>query len=81
MATISGTNLSSETYFDVRFHGPGGTTDEMALNWQQGTSAPHSIPADAAVGTWTETGVRAHREATDHTGPFVPIIAGFVVTR
>ncbi|MBI3940595.1 MAG: right-handed parallel beta-helix repeat-containing protein, partial [Acidobacteria bacterium] len=80
-ATVSGANLSAQTYFDIRFLAPDSTTDAVALNWQQGTSAAHTIPADTPAGTWTVTGVRAHRESGDHTGPFAPILASFTVTR
>ena len=38
-ARFSGTNLTADTYFDVRFRRPGSSIDEVALDWQQGTSA------------------------------------------
>ena len=43
---LSGSNLTDQTYFDVRFRSPGSTTNQVALNWQQGTSARHTIPGD-----------------------------------
>jgi parallel beta-helix repeat protein len=79
--TVAGENLSSQTYFDVRFLAPGSTTDEVAFNWQRGTTAVQAVSADAAAGTWTITGVRAHREPGDHTGPFVSMIANLTFTR
>ena len=56
--TCSGSNLTDKTYFDVHFRGPGGTADEVVLNWQQGTSLRHTVPSGAGVGSWTITGVR-----------------------
>lgn len=80
-ATVSGSNLSAETYFDVRFHAPDGTADQVAYNWQQGTSFIHRVGADIPGGTWTITGIRAHRDANDHTGPFSPVTASLNVIR
>src|SRR6266516_3031053 len=68
--TFSGNNLTTTTYFDVRFRAPGATADDGAFNWQQGPSAPHAVPAGTAVGDWTITGVRAHADTNDHSGPF-----------
>jgi parallel beta-helix repeat protein len=78
-ATVSGNNLISTTYFDVRVRAPGGTSDQDALNWQQGTSASHIVPANTALGDWTVTGVRAHLDANDHTGPFASVQATVTV--
>jgi hypothetical protein len=72
-ATFSGTNLSDRTYFDVRFRRPGELTDQVALNWQQGTFARHTIPEGTAPGNWIVTGVRAHQDVNDGTGAFVPL--------
>jgi len=79
-ATISGSNLVGLTYFDVRFRAPGGSADLIALNWQAGPSASHTIPAGSAIGTWTINGVRAHQDAGDHTGSFVPVFGSITVT-
>ena len=79
-AMVAGQNMSAQTYFDLRFLAPNSSTDEVVLNWQQGTSVIHSIGADAPTGMWTVTGVRAHRESGDHTGPFLPISASLTVT-
>jgi parallel beta-helix repeat protein len=73
--TFSGNNLSGTTYFDVRFRAPGAGGDDVALNWQQGMSAPHAVPQTSALGDWTITGIRAHADANDHTGPFVSVQA------
>ena len=73
--TFSGNNLTNTTYFDVRFRAPGASADDLALNFQQGASAPHTVPLSTAVGDWTITGVRAHVDASDYTGPFVPVQA------
>src|SRR5262245_32298744 len=71
--TFSGSNLTNATYLDIRLRVPGGSTDEMAWNWQQGPTASHTIPFGSALGAWTITGIRTHQDANDHTGPFVPI--------
>ncbi|MBI4471157.1 MAG: substrate-binding domain-containing protein, partial [Acidobacteria bacterium] len=80
-ATFSGSNLAAETYFDVRFRGPGSSTDQVALNWQQGPSAVHPVPASSAAGVWTVTGIRAHRNAADHTGTFTSVSVTLTVLR
>lgn len=77
--TFAGANLSAQTYFDVRFRRLGGTTDEIAQNWQQGASATHNIPVATPPGTWKITAVRAHRELTDHSSSFIPVSAGLTV--
>ena len=69
-ATFSGNNLTSTTYFDVRFRAPGGTSDIDASNWQQGPSGSHTVPQGTALGDWMITGVRAHQDVNDHSGPF-----------
>jgi hypothetical protein len=35
-ADVSGSNLTSETFFDVRFVSPGSNESAVALNWQKG---------------------------------------------
>ena len=77
--TFSGNNLANTTYFDIRFRAPGASADDVAVNWQQGASAPHAVPQTTPLGDWTITGVRAHADANDHTGPFTPVQATFFV--
>ena len=72
-ATLSGSNLNAQTFFDVRFRVPGSTLDQEALNWQRGTSGGHIIAFGTATGIWTVTGVRAHQLETDHTAGFIPV--------
>lgn len=78
-ATFAGNNLTSTTYFDVRYRGPGGSSDEVVLNWQQGPSGSHAVPQATTLGDWTITGVRAHQDANDHSGPFASVQATFSV--
>ncbi len=79
-ARFSGANLTANTYFDVRFRRPGSSVDEVAFDWQQGTSAPHTIASGLASGTWTITGVRAHQSLADHSGDFFPVFATLTVS-
>jgi hypothetical protein len=79
-ATISGSNLTAQTFFDVRFRFPGSAADNVALNWQTGTSMTHSVAAGTTVGTWTINGVRAHADSADHTGGFAPVSTTLGVT-
>jgi hypothetical protein len=79
-ARFSGTNLAADTYFDVRFRRPGSSIDEVALDWQRGTSAPHAVATSLASGTWIITGVRAHQNLADHSGEFFPVFATLTVT-
>jgi photosystem II stability/assembly factor-like uncharacterized protein len=79
-ATIAGSNLNNNTYFDVLVRAPGSTEDILALNWQMGTSEIHSLPADVPAGTWTIDGVRAHQDPNDHTGSFSPVSAAITVS-
>jgi parallel beta-helix repeat protein len=74
-ATFSGSNLTSATYFDIRFRVPGGTSDQEALNWQQGPSGSHPVAQGTTLGDWTITGVRGHLDANDHSGPFASVQA------
>jgi hypothetical protein len=78
-ASLTGANLSAQTYFDVRFRRPGATSDETVQNWQQGTSGTHTIPVDTTVGMWRVTGVRAHQDANDHGASFIPVAANLTV--
>ena len=72
-ATFSGSNLTSATYFDIRFRAPGASSDEVVWNWQQGPSASHTIPQGTALGDFVITGIRAHQDANDHSGPFASV--------
>ena len=72
-ATFTGSNISANTVFDVRFRVPGSTTDAVALNWQQGASAIHTAPVGTQAGVYTATGIRAHSSTTDAAGPFIPV--------
>lgn len=78
-ATFSGNNLTNATYFDVRFRAPSANADDVALNWQQGLSGTHPISQNTTLGDWTITGVRAHQDANDHSGPFAPVQVTFSV--
>ena len=79
-ATFTGENLTDDAYFDVRYRKPNSTMDEIALNWQRGTSASHTLPADVVTGTWAITGVWAHQDAADHSTDFAPVSAVLNVT-
>jgi hypothetical protein len=70
---VSGSNLTPQTFLDVRFTSPGSKESDVVLNWQRGVAASHGVPAGTASGIWTITGVRAHQIETDHTGNFVPV--------
>jgi hypothetical protein len=71
-ATVSGSGLASQTYFDMRFRAPGSAVDTTAFNWQSGPTASHAVGVGTS-GTWTITGVRAHSDPADHTGSFVTV--------
>jgi hypothetical protein len=77
--TISGSGLTAETFFDVRFISPG-SNESVVLNWQRGPVASHALPAGIAPGIWTINGVRAHEIETDHTGSFFPVSATITVS-
>jgi hypothetical protein len=77
---ISGSNLTPQTFFDVRFIAPGSTLSGVVLNWQKGVAVGHSVLAGTASGIWTINGVRAHQIETDHTGSFVPVSATITVS-
>ena len=79
-ATITGSNLTDLTYFDIRFRSPGSTADQDALNWQRGVSAPHSIAAGTTAGVWTITGVRPHQQAGDHSASYVTMSVPLTVS-
>jgi hypothetical protein len=71
--TASGSNLSPQIFFDVRFISPDSNDSAVVLNWQRGLAANHDVPAGIALGNWTINGVRAHEIETDHTGSFFPV--------
>ena len=77
--TLTGANLNAEIYFDVRFRAPGATSDEVALNWQQGTIRNRTIDSTTLLGLWRVTGVRAHRDPNDHSAAFIPVSASLTV--
>jgi hypothetical protein len=77
---LSGSNLTPEMFFDVRFTGPESNESAVALNWQKGLAASHEVLAGIGSGSWTITGVRAHKIETDHTGNFFPISATIIVS-
>jgi len=79
-AKFSGSNLTSQTFFDVRFTSPGSNDSAVALNWQRGLTASHDVAAAIASGRWTINGVRAHEVETDHTGNFFPVSATITVS-
>jgi parallel beta-helix repeat protein len=72
-AAFSGSNLTTTTYFDLRYRPPGASSDEITFNWQRGGSASQIIPPSTAPGDWMITGIRAHQDANDHSGPFEPV--------
>jgi hypothetical protein len=79
-ANFSGDNLTDEAFFDVRYTAPGSNESGVAVNWQKGLAANHSVPAGITLGTWTVNGVRAHQIETDHSGNFVPVSAMITVS-
>jgi hypothetical protein len=72
-ATVVGSNLTAQTYFDIRVTAPGSGAPIVANNWQTGVIAPHSFPAGTPKGAWTITGVRAHTNPNNHYGSFVNV--------
>src|SRR5262245_31042172 len=44
IATFFGADYLESIYFDVRFRQPGNNQDQVALNWQRGTSFAHVVP-------------------------------------
>jgi photosystem II stability/assembly factor-like uncharacterized protein len=77
---IAGPDLTTQTFFDVRFNAPGSNASDVALNWQRGIAVSHDVPVGIAAGSWTITGVRAHEIETDHTGIFFPVSATITVS-
>jgi photosystem II stability/assembly factor-like uncharacterized protein len=77
---VSGSNLTPQTFFDVRFTAPGSNASDVILNWQRGVAASHGVATGTALGIWTINGVRAHQDETDHTGSFVSVSATITVS-
>src|SRR5262249_18367742 len=77
---IAGSNLNPQTFFDVRYIGPGTNESTAVLNWQTGIAASHQVPVGLTSGAWTINGVRAHAIETDHTGIFFPVSATITVS-
>jgi Galactose oxidase, central domain len=77
---VSGSNLTPQTFLDVRFSAPGSDSYQVVLNWQKGLEASHGVPAGTAPGMWTINGVRAHEIETDHIGGFNPVSAVITVS-
>ena len=78
-ANVSGSNLTPQTFFDVRFTGPGSNASDVVLNWQRGIAESHGYLLVLLSGIWTINGVRAHEIETDHTGSFFPVSATITV--
>jgi hypothetical protein len=77
---IAGSNLGPQTFFDIRYIGPGTTESTVVLNWQTGIAGSHDVPFGTAAGLFTINGVRAHEIETDHTGTFFPVAATISVS-
>ena len=77
---VAGSNLTSQTFFDVRFKAPGSNAHNVILNWQKGPAASHDVPAGTAAGSWTIDGIRAHEVEADHTGSFFPVSTTITVS-
>jgi hypothetical protein len=78
--TFGGSNLTDETYFDVRFHSPGSDVDQFVSNWQRGRSSVHDVPIGMEAGTFAITGVRAHQRFDDDASDYFPVLALVSVT-
>jgi hypothetical protein len=81
LVNVSGSNLTPQTFFDVRLTAPGSNTPNDALNWQTGLAASHAVPLDTVPGNWTINGVRAHKSEADHTGDFNLVSATITVVQ
>jgi hypothetical protein len=79
-AIFSGSNLSPQTFFDVRYTAPESNVSDVVLNWQRGGAAGHDVSAGIAAGNWTINGVRPHEIETDHTSTFFPVSATITVS-
>src|SRR5262249_53177610 len=67
------------TYLDIRFRGPESLADQVAMNWQRGVSAEHTVPGDMVAGAWMLTGVRSHDDPNNHGGDFTDVSLSLVV--
>jgi hypothetical protein len=45
---VLGSNLTPETFFDIRFTSPESTVSDVVLNWQRGVAASHAVPVGTA---------------------------------
>jgi len=79
-ANFSGSNLTPETFFDVRFTSPESNESAVVLNWQRGLEVSHDVSAGIVAGSYTIIGVRAHEVESDHTGIFFPVSATLTVS-
>src|SRR5262245_12765708 len=79
-ANFSGSNLTPQTFFDVRFTSPGSNNSDIVLNWQRGLEVSHDVAAGTVAGSETIIGVRAHEIESDHTGNLVPVSATLTVS-
>jgi hypothetical protein len=79
--TFFGPALPPRTYFDVRVQAPGSAVDEVVFNFQDAASARHTVAPSNRAGTWIITGVRAHRDPSDHRGDFDAVWIALDVTR
>ena len=77
---VSGSNLTPQTFFDVRFTAPGSKDSAVVLNWQRGLAVNHDVTVGITSGTWTINGIRAHEIETDHAGDFFPVTATITVS-
>jgi sugar lactone lactonase YvrE len=78
-STVSGSNLTTQTQFDILFRAPGSSADSTLWNWQIGSSIVQFVASDTPTGIWTITGLRAHQDPADHTGNFVMVSASVTV--
>jgi len=78
---ISGSNLTPQAFFDVRFSAPRSNASDVVLNWQRGLEVSHDVSAGTVPGSYTIIGVRAHEVESDHTGIFFPVSATLTVSR
>ena len=79
VAKFAATNVTDDTYLDVRFRAPGSSSDLVVLNWQQGLSGSHGILPGTVLGNWTINGVRAHQDRDEHSGDFDAVSATLAV--
>jgi hypothetical protein len=77
---VSGSSLTDQTFFDVRFSTPGSNAYIVALNWQRGLTASHDVLIGTALGKWSINGVRAHEDEANHTGGFSTLRAAITVS-